>query len=141
MHLQLLDYTMCLALLGPNTEQKPMLGITWDACCSPCPHGARRATHCMWSAFIFQGQVQSTVCPCEIAGKPSQGQLHLCGAFSLGTSKPSTGTRLLALLFLLYNRPHCPVGTHGCIMFVITAATYCLAVREAVFFRVTGSLL
>ena len=58
-----------------------MPGISWNSCCSPCPHGARRATHHMWSAFIFHGQVQSTVCPCEIAGKPPQGHLHLCGVF------------------------------------------------------------
>ena len=30
----------------------------------------------MQSAFIFRDQVQSTVCSCEIAGKPLQGQLH-----------------------------------------------------------------
>ena len=39
---------------------------TWNSCCSLCPHGARKATHCMCSAFIFHGQVQSTVCPCDI---------------------------------------------------------------------------
>ena len=25
---------------------------TWNSCCSLCPHGARKATHCMCSAFI-----------------------------------------------------------------------------------------
>ena len=40
----------------PNTEQSPTPGITWDPCCSPCPHGARRVTHCTWSAFIVHGQ-------------------------------------------------------------------------------------
>ena len=65
----------------PNTEQSPTPGITWDPCCSPCPHGARRVTHCTWSAFIVHGQVQSTVCPCETGGKPPQGQLHSCGIF------------------------------------------------------------
>ena len=53
-----------------------MPGITWNSCCSPCPRGARRATHQDW-AFIFHGQGQSTLCPCEIAGKPPQGQVHL----------------------------------------------------------------
>ena len=37
-----------------------------------------RGSYYMWSAFIFHGQVQSTFCPCEILGKPPQGQLHPC---------------------------------------------------------------
>ena len=45
----------------PNTQQNPTPGITWNSCCRPCPRGARRATHRMWSALIFHGQVQSTV--------------------------------------------------------------------------------
>ena len=63
----------------PNTQQNLMPGITWNSCCSPCPYGTRRITHHMERAFIFQGQVQSTVCPCETAGKPLQGQSHPCG--------------------------------------------------------------
>ena len=41
-------------------------GTTRNSCCSPCPRGARKVIHCMWSAFIFYGQVKSTICPCEI---------------------------------------------------------------------------
>ena len=58
-----------------------MLYITWNSCCSPCSHEARRATYRMWSAFIFRGQIQSTICPFEISGKPPQEQLHPCGVF------------------------------------------------------------
>ena len=29
----------------PSAEQNPTPGITWNSCCSPCPHGARRAPH------------------------------------------------------------------------------------------------
>ena len=45
-----------------------------------CPRGARRATHCLWSAFICLNQIQPTSCPCEISGKPLQGQIHPCRA-------------------------------------------------------------
>ena len=55
----------------PQNIENPVPGITWNSCCSPCPHGARRANHHMWSAFIFHGQVQSTVCP-----QKSQESLH-----------------------------------------------------------------
>ena len=58
-----------------------MPGITWNTCYSPCPHRARRATHSIWSASIFLGQVQSTICPYEIAWKPPFGQLHFCRIF------------------------------------------------------------
>ena len=58
-----------------------MPGITWNSCCSPCPHWASRATHLIWSAFIFHEQVQSTVCPYEITGEPPQEQLHPYRAF------------------------------------------------------------
>ena len=51
----------------------------------PCPHGDRRATHYRWSAFIFHGQVQSTICPCETAGKPPTPSLWV---FLLRTCKP-----------------------------------------------------
>ena len=61
----------------------------WNSRCSPCPHRAGRAAHCMWSAFGFQGQVQSPICPCEIAGKPPQGQLHSCGIFIKDPQNPS----------------------------------------------------
>ena len=38
------------------------------------PHGVRRATHHMCrSALIIRGQVQPTVCACEIAGEPTPG--------------------------------------------------------------------
>lgn len=57
-----------------------MPGITRNAC---CPHGLRRATHCMRSAFVCHGQVQSTGCPWESAGKPLQRQLHSCGILLL----------------------------------------------------------
>ena len=60
-----------------------MPGTTRNACCSPCPHRVRRATHCMWSAFVCHGQVQSTGCPCESAGKPLQRQLRSCGILLL----------------------------------------------------------
>ena len=60
-----------------------MPGIARNACCSPCPHGVRRATHCMWSVFVCHGQVQSTGCPWESAGKPLQRQLHSCGILLL----------------------------------------------------------
>ena len=73
--------------LHPQDIANPTPGITWDSCCSSCPHGARRATHHMCSAFIFHGQVQSTVCLRETSGKPPQGQLCLCGAFILRTRK------------------------------------------------------
>lgn len=63
----------------PSAERNATPSVTWNSCCSPCPHGARRAPHCMWSAFIFHGQ--PTVCPCETAGKPRQRQLHPCRAF------------------------------------------------------------
>ena len=55
-----------------------MLEITLK---SPCPHGARKATSCMWSDFIFHGHIQSSIYPCEIIGKPSQGQPHPCWVF------------------------------------------------------------
>ena len=42
----------------------------------------------MWSASIFHGQVQCTICPCEILGKPPQGQLHSCGIFIKDTQTP-----------------------------------------------------
>ena len=58
-----------------------MPGVTWNSCCSPCPHRVRRATHHMWSAFLFHGQVQFTIRLCEIAGKPPQGKLHPCRVF------------------------------------------------------------
>ena len=57
-----------------------MPGITRNAC---CPHGLRRATHCMRSAFVCRGQVQSTGCPWESAGRPLQRQLHSCGILLL----------------------------------------------------------
>ena len=60
-----------------------MPGVTWNSCCSPCRHGARRATHCMWSAFIFHGQVQTIICPFEISGKPPPEQPHPCRGFLL----------------------------------------------------------
>ena len=41
----------------------------------------RRATLHRWSAFICHGQVRSTVCPCEIAGRPPQRQPHPSGTF------------------------------------------------------------
>ena len=61
----------------------------WNSGCSPCPHRARRAAHCMWSAFIFHGQVQSAICPCEVAGKPQQGKLHSWGVFITDPQNPS----------------------------------------------------
>ena len=42
----------------------------------------------MESAFIFQGQVQATVCPWETAGKPLQGQPHPCGVFIKDPQNP-----------------------------------------------------
>ena len=57
------------------------------SCCSPCLLRPRRATHSMWCALIFHGQVQSTFCPWEIEGKPPQGQLHPSGFF---TKDPQT---------------------------------------------------
>ena len=69
-----------------------MPGIAWNSCCSPCPHGARRTTHHMWSAFILRGQVQSTICPCEIAGTPPKGQLYPMVFFIKDREKP-TGAR------------------------------------------------
>ena len=53
---------------------------------------------------------------------------------------PLFGLRLLMLHFLLHSGPRCQVGTHGLITFIITV-TYCLAVRDAGFFRATGFLL
>ena len=44
-------------------------------------HRDRRATLHRWSAFICHGQVRSTVCPCEIAGRPPQRQPHPSGTF------------------------------------------------------------
>ena len=43
----------------------------------------------MWSMFIFHGQVLSTVCPCKIARKPPQSQLHPCGVFIKNLTPPS----------------------------------------------------
>ena len=42
----------------------------------------------MWSMFIFHGQVLSTVCPCKIARKPPQSQLHPCGVFIKNLTPP-----------------------------------------------------
>ena len=42
------------------------------------------------------------------------------------------------LPFLLYNRPHCQAGTCGLTEFIITVP-YCLALRDAGFFRATSS--
>ena len=53
---------------------------------------------------------------------------------------PLLGLRLLMLHFLLHSGPRCQVGTHRLITFIITV-TYCLAVRDAGFFRATGFLL
>ena len=52
--------------LHPQYMQSPMSGVTWNSCCSPCPLGARRAAHHMWRVFTFHGQVQSTLCPCDV---------------------------------------------------------------------------
>ena len=60
----------------PIHSKSQMPGITWNSCCRPQPHGARKATHHMWGALIIRTQVQPTVCPCEIAGESPQGQLH-----------------------------------------------------------------
>ena len=66
----------------PNIQQNPMPGITWNSSyCNPCPPGARRATRRVLRAFIFHDQVQSIICPCGIAGKLPQGQLHSYGFF------------------------------------------------------------
>ena len=65
-----------------------MLYITWNSC-SPCSHKARRATHRMWSAFIFHGQIQSTICSFEISGKPPQEQLHPCVVFIKEQQNPA----------------------------------------------------
>ena len=73
----------------PNTQQNSMPGITWNSSyCNPCPPGARRATRHMLRAFIFHDQVQSIICPCEIAGKLPQGQLHSCGFFIKDPQNP-----------------------------------------------------
>ena len=72
--------------LHPQYRAKPVLGITWNSCCSPCPHRARRATCCMWGAIIFQGQVQSIVCPCEIS--VSTGATPLQQSFIKDLQKP-----------------------------------------------------
>ena len=62
-----------VAPCGPNQltctwgGQAPIThGTTSNSCCSPCPHGARKAIYHMWGAFIFHGQVKSTICPSEI---------------------------------------------------------------------------
>ena len=47
----------------------------------------------MWCAFIFHGQVQSTFCPWEIAGKPPQEQLHPSGFFIKDPQTLLRGTR------------------------------------------------
>ena len=71
----------------PNTQQNPTPGITWNSRCSPCPHGARKATLPHVECLYLPRPIQSAVCPCKIAGKPPQGQLCLCGVFILKTHK------------------------------------------------------
>ena len=77
--------TLHLATAVATTSINPMPGISWNSCCSP--HWARRATHLIWSAIIFHGQIQSTVCPCEFAGSPPQGQLHCYRVSPWGPTK------------------------------------------------------
>ena len=86
-------FTSCNSSIYNNTVTSPthnktQLGITRNLCCSPCPYGAWRVTYCMWGAFIFHGQVQSTACPCEIWGKLPQGQLRPYGISHQGPAKP-----------------------------------------------------
>ena len=90
-----------------------MLEITWK---SPCPHGARRATSCMWSDFIFHGHVQSSIYPCKIIGKPSQGQPHHCWVFIQFSSvqfSRSVMSDSLQPQESQHTRPPCPSPTPG----------------------------
>ena len=56
----------------------------------------------MWSAFIFHGQVQSTICPCEILGEPPQGQLHSSGITGAGSTPSRRGSAAFTV-FIDYN--------------------------------------
>lgn len=56
--------------------------------CRFCPHGVRRASTAHRNDFIFHGQVQLTVSPFELTGKPPQGQHHSCWVFIKGPQKP-----------------------------------------------------
>ena len=85
-----LDLRLATAVVQQQTHPqyitKPSARYHLNSCCNPRPHEARRANHYMWSAFIFHGQVQSTICSREIAGKPHRGNSNP-GGFLLRTWK------------------------------------------------------